>query len=278
MFVACSCSVDTVYYADPAFAALYPAEDVLERELASVNEPVALLIDPGSELSTTWLEEQLQQNPPSTAVLSLFYSLFAVDLAAAYPDVRFVAIGDGSVASNLVRVTVSMTVPAQRAGAVVAEYVAAAEEDMPIALFLGEHTPERRDVAAAFHTGVSAGGVAPRADYRYNEPVGRDQLRRDVREAISEGARVFVVLTGTENATALDQLSAADVVIVTEYQRASGAREDRVLVSLELPLDRIVAAGLGAEPGTTVSVEGRVVAGGAMRDELLNVMDTDADD
>lgn len=250
----------------------------MEAHLTDGVRGVSIAVDPGTSLSTAWLETRLAEDAPSVAILSPFFSLFAGELAQGYVQTHFVAIGPGSDSPNLTRVVIGQEVAYVRAARLIAEYVESAEDPPAIALFLSEHTDPGRERSQVLRTALADAGVRPAVEYRYPSSAGRDELRADVRAALSDGASLFVVLAGAENGTAMDLLSEPEIRIVTEHQAASGAREDQVLFSVEYPLAAVIELARSRPAAGTVTVDAVLLPGAAATAALLNVIGSDAED
>ena len=127
------CAPTVVFYGDSAYlAAIVNTDDFesrMERAAADAGQRLVTEWDPSDALATAWLEQSLDEPVAPIVVLSPYFSLFASDVAARYPDISVIAMGgEVSQQANLTRVTFDRVPAFERAGALVRDWVSAGDD------------------------------------------------------------------------------------------------------------------------------------------------------
>ena len=213
------------------------------------------------------LEAELAAARYAGVVLTPLLSSEAEALAVAHPGVRFVQLAwtgasDASLPqplANVTAVTFDRSVALERAGRLVAAYLA----DHPaMQLAVVRAAGSGAAAVAAFRAGLAAGGAQNRvSEHPFAAERGSAGLRISLEAAASVGAGVVFLQAGDLTGEALRTLADGDRLAVVSNWGNRRGYEATVLVSVDDPGLPAIVAGIEASPGARTVVAARVVWG-----------------
>ena len=219
-----------------------------------------------SEQPLEVLRELLADGRYAGVVLPPLLSLQAAELAAAHPQMRFVALtwteDAATMAGNVTSVSFERTAAFERSGRLLAAYLDR-HPDARVGV-LATSGPIESANRVAFRDGLAAAGASNRLIERtLNRPEDSSDLKRSLDALQRADVQVVYLEVGALTGAALESLAAdSRLAIVRNWGTRAGFAET-VLVSVnDHPLTAIVA-GIDAAPGAGVSVPAEVVWGSA---------------
>lgn len=277
------CRPTAVFFGDPAFRATVPDPQafaaVAEQAADEAGYRITVEWDPSEELSTGWLDERLGVTKASVAALSPYFSLFAVDLAEARPDVRFIALGEGGAArANVIRVAYDKVPAMREAGRLISEWEHSSPGRLAAGLFLTD-TARRESEKAALVEGYRAAGFSSPHIQEFATLPDRDTVRYHVRELLADGVNAFLVFLGTSDQFALELLQSEPVVFAGTSVMSAPSLYDSLLCSVESPVGIAIGAALNVadDDDGVITVSSVVVTGGGYSSPQLSVPEPDGE-
>jgi hypothetical protein len=253
-------------------------ERELSRSVSAHGFQLRLVVSPVSESVKDRLDAELSQPWIKAAVIDPLFSLEAESLAAGYPDVSFVLLGESNsreLSINVRRLIFDRRVSFQTAGyaSVVllrtqdpngADYDAQ-EGGSRIAILLPHSRAMGDSAVSAFIKGcLEAGGSSPTV-MELNEPLDKSAVAKGVEDLRKQGIQIILPRLGELNGACLAALKASGGIAVTEDWEGTGAYADQVFLSVEEDIIGGIAACLAPseDPRSTVIGPVRVVCGRA---------------
>ena len=250
-----------------AVTAAYPALESELRGLVLADGRRLQVLQLAAEEPRAELEAELAGARYAGVVLTPLLSAEAEALAAAHPAIRFVQLawtGADQASpppppSNVTAVAFDRSAAHQRAGRLVAAYLAAQPATQ---LAVVAAAGSGADAVAAFRAGLAAGGAQDRvSDHTFAAERGSAGLRNSLEAAASAGAGVVFLQVGELTGEALRTLAAAERLAVVSNWGSRRGYEATVLVSVDDPGLTAIVAGIEAPPGTRTVVPARVTWG-----------------
>lgn len=224
----------------------------------------------GTEQPLEALHAQLARARPAAVVLTPLLSLQAGDVAAAYPDLRFVVLtwagesapGDEAPVArpNVTTVTFARKEALTRAGRLLAAYIAE-QPDGRIGILATGGRVQRAHVTA-LRSGLTSGGAGARVtERRIDQSADSGTLKRSLGVMQRSEVRVVFLEVGALTGEALDALASEGTFAMVRNWGYRSGFEETVLLSVDDPPLPALRAGIEAAPGTTVEVASEVVWG-----------------